>query len=121
MTYIADLVAATVAPRVSAELQPHLRSFYGGIVRAYLPQTWWFSTQSGRATLFVDREGQSQVVDGAVGQPDAEIGWTDAAFHVALTTADRRLLPSGTPDPEVNLYTANGKTAFKQLRQRIGL
>jgi hypothetical protein len=120
-SYISQLVNQTVAPRVSTELQKHLRGFFGGIIRGYLPQVWWFITDGGSATLMVDRQGTSQVLDGQQGQPDASITWTDAAFHIALTTQDRRQLPPGTPEPRVQIYTKKGQAAYGQLRSRLGL
>ena len=121
MSFISDLVGQAIAPRVSAELQPHLRGLFGGVVRGYLPQTWWFHTETGSATLFVDQQGVAQVKDGRVGQPDAEIAWTDAAFHAAITSRSRDAIPRGTPEPQVHLYTDKGRAAFGQLRRRLGL
>jgi hypothetical protein len=121
MSYISQLVDQMVAPRVSAELQRHLRGLFGGIIRGYLPQVWWFSTATGHATLVVDRQGAAQVLDGQQGQPDAAITWTDQAFYTALTTQDRRHLPPGTPEPQVNIYTKKGQAAYGQLRSRLGL
>lgn len=119
--YISGLVSQTVAPRVTAELQPHLRGLFGGVIRGYLPQVWWFSTENGHATLTVDKQGESRVYEGQVGQPDASIRWTDQAFYVALSTQDRRRLPPGTPEPQVQIHTSKGRAAYNQLRSRLGL
>jgi hypothetical protein len=121
MSQIANLVAQTVAPEVTAQLQPYLRGLFGGIVRGYLPQTWWFSTETGQATLVVDQQGQAQVYDGQAGQPDAAITWTDHAFGIVLTTRDRGRLQPGSGQPNVEIFTSKGQAAFNQLRKRLGL
>ncbi len=121
MSQIANLVAQTVAPQVTAQLQPYLRGLFGGIVQRYLPQTWWFSTETGHATLVVDNQGHCQVYDGQAGQPDAAITWTDQAFSIVLTTRDRNRLPAGSGQPNVEIYTSKGQAAFNQLRKRLGL
>ena len=120
-SYISQLVSVTVAPKVSAELRPRLRGLLGVIIRGYLPQIWWFSTESGHASLVVDQEGSAQVLEGQQGRPDASITWTDQAFHLALTTQDRRQLPVETPRPRVEIYTKKGRAAYNQLRSRLGL
>ena len=121
MSDIAKLLARTVAPRVQTELQHHLRGFFRGIVRGYLPQTWWFSTESGQATLSVSKDGVTQVRDGQSGDPDVSIAWTDKAFRIALDTGDRTQLPASTPAPKVEVHTPKGKAAYGQLRKRLGL
>jgi hypothetical protein len=118
---IADLLARTVAPRVQEELQHHLRGLFGVIVRGYLPQTWWFSTENGQATLHVAKDGVTQVNDGKSGKPDVSIGWTEAAFLIALTTGDRSKLPLDTPAPRVRVHSSKGRAAYGQLRKRLGL
>lgn len=118
MTYIRDLLDATVAPRVAGELQPHLRAVYGGLVRRYLPQAWWFTTNSGSATLVVDRIGTAQTTDGLSGQPDVTITWTDQAAHDALASGGGA---GGLTPPKVQVHSSKGRTAFDQLRKRLGL
>jgi hypothetical protein len=118
---LSKLLAQNVAPRVQAELQHYLRGMFRGIVRGYLPQTWWFASEDGRATLFVDKEGLTRVTDGESGEPDVAITWTQKAFQVALTTGDRSKLPARTPIPTVEVHTSKGKAAYGQLRKRLGL
>jgi hypothetical protein len=121
MNDISNLLSRTVAPRVQAELQHHLKGFFGKIVRGYLPQTWWFSTEKGESTLIVGKDGVTEVSDGKTGEPDVSISWTDKAFQIALTTGDRSKLPEGTPIPDVQVHTSRGKAAYGQLRKRLGL
>jgi hypothetical protein len=121
MTDLTTLLTQTVAPRVQAELKPHLRGFFGAIVRGYLPQTWWFSTEKGQATLHVDKNGDAHVSAGRSGAPDVAIGWTDKAFRIALTTGDRSKLPADTPVPTVEIHSSKGKMAYGQLRKKLGL
>jgi len=121
MTYIGDLLTQTVAPRIQAELQPHLRAFYGGLLRGYLPQIWWFTTESGTATLYVDANGTAQVYEGQSGQPDVRLTWTDQDAYTSLTSQDARSVPAGVRPPQVQVMTRKGKAAYDQLRQRLKL
>jgi hypothetical protein len=118
---ISKLLADTVAPRVQSELQHYLRGFFRGIVKGYLPQTWWFATETGMATLHVDKDGVAKVSDGHQGHSDVSISWTARAFHVALETGDRSKLPANTPAPNIEVNTSKGRAAYGQLRKRLGL
>jgi len=121
MSYIADLLNQTVVPRVQSELQPHLRSFYGGLIRRYLPQVWWFTTDSGKATLHVDENGMAQALDGHFGQPDVSLSWTDHDAYASLTASDTSQVPAGTSAPAVQVHTRKGQAGYDQLRKRLGL
>lgn len=121
MSFICDLLNQTVGPRVSAEMQPHLRAFYGGLIRRYLPQTWWFTTESGMATLVVDQTGVARACDGQAGQPDVSVSWTDRDAYNSLTAGDRRRVPPGASPPKVTIHTRKGQAAYDQLRNRLGL
>ena len=121
MSRIGDLLTRTVAPKVTSEVQRNLRGLFGGIVRGYLPQVWWFTTESGSATLFVNEQGLCQVHDGQSGAPDGSIAWTDGAFQIALTAQDRSGLPVGTQAPQIQTYSKKGQTAFGFLRKRFGV
>jgi hypothetical protein len=90
-------------------------------VRAYLPQTWWFSGSSGSATLLVDTHGSCKVLEGEVGSPDVSVAWTDPAFKVVFQTQDRSLLPSGTEPPTVRAHTHKGRVALRRLRRYFGI
>lgn len=121
MSYISDLLAQTVAPRVQAELQPHLRGIFGGIIRRYLPQVWWFTTDSGMATLYVDQSGMAVSIDGQSGSPDVSLTWTDRDAYASLTASTPNQVPAGTSVPSVQIHTSKGQAAYNQLRKRLGL
>jgi hypothetical protein len=121
LSEISDLLARTVAPRVQSELQHYLKGLFGGIVKGYLPQTWWFSTESGHATLHVGKDGGTRVTEGRSGQPDVSISWTNKAFGIALSTGDRSKLPANTLAPIVEVHSSRGKAAYNQLKKRLGL
>jgi hypothetical protein len=118
---LAQLLSTVVAPRAQEALRPYLSGPFGGIVRSYLPQTWWFQSPEATATLIVASSGALTVHEGLQGEPDVTIGWTLEAFLAVLGTGDRRRLPQGSPDPKVTTPTAKGRTAFEQLRRRLGL
>ena len=121
MSYISDLLAQTVAPRVQTELQPHLRGFLGGLIQHDLPQVWWFSTNSGTATLYVDQSGVARSIDGQSGSPDVSVSWTDPDAYASLTATNPSQVPAGTSLLSVEIHTSKGRAAYDQLRQRLGL
>jgi hypothetical protein len=118
---ISTLLEKTVVPKIRTELRPHLEGLFGGVVRSFLPQTWWFSTESGDGTLVVDQSGAGKVYDGKIGHPDVSITWTDHEFFVALTTGDREGLPAKRTAPKIQVHTPKGKVGYEQLRKRLGL
>jgi hypothetical protein len=120
-SYISRLAGEAIPPLVADKLQPRMRGLTGAIIRGYLPQVWWFSTETGHATVIVDKQALCQVFDGQQGQPDVTMTWTDQAFYIALSTQDRSQLPPGTPEPQVQTLTGKGRTAFGQLRSYLGL
>lgn len=109
--------------RVAREVEPQVRSqlggFFGGMIRAYLPQTWVFRTERESATLSVDREGGVTVVDTPAANPDVTIEATADHLAAALTTRSRSKVPSGAF--HVTAHTSKGRTAFDYLRGRLGL
>jgi nitrite reductase/ring-hydroxylating ferredoxin subunit len=121
LSELSDGLTQTVARRISTELKPHLRSFYGGLLRRYLPQVWLFVAENGAATLEVDRHGDCQVSEGQIDDPDVVVTWTNEAFRIAFTTGNRNELPAGTKAPEVEIHSRRGQVAFEQLRKRLGL
>ncbi len=121
MSSIYDLLARTVPLRVREDLKPRLQGFLGMFIRAYFPQTFWVTTESGEATIRVEKSGDCQVLDGHRGKPDVSIQWTDEAFRVKLTTRGRGALPPGTPPPRVTPHTENGRMAAGQLGPILGI
>jgi hypothetical protein len=91
----------------------------GGIIRAYLPQAWVFTTDHGSATLTVDTSGAVSVADGASAHPDVTIEIPFQTLHMALTTHQRDAVPPGPV--HATPHTAKGRAAFDYLRGRIGL
>jgi len=118
MSCTADLLSR-VARNVEGEIRSRLNGFLGGIVRAYLPQTWVFRTEEGAASLVVERDGRVSVVPAASPQPDVTV----EGSHDELRSVLSRAKPSG-PAPrtlKVTPHTAKGKTAFDYLRGRLGV
>jgi hypothetical protein len=109
--------------RVAGEIEPQIRSqlggFFGGMVRAYLPQTWVFRTEREVASLSVDRAGKVTVSEGDASNPDVTIETTHERLVAALVSRSRANLPPGPLT--VTPHTSKGKTAFDYLRGRIGL
>lgn len=106
---------------VARELQPQVTSqlggFFGGMVRAYLPQTWEFRTEKEAASLRVDRSGAISVAKGAATNPDVTIETPLERLATALRT--RTKVPPESV--KVTAHTPKGKTAFDYLRGRLGL
>jgi hypothetical protein len=109
--------------RVAHDVQPEVRSqlggFFGGMVRAYLPQTWVFKTEKEVASLTVDRAGTISVAVGAAAHPDVTIETAHDRLEAALRTRSRAQVPGGPL--KVTPHTSKGKTAFDFLRGRLGL
>lgn len=109
--------------KVAHDVEPQIRSqlggFFGGIVRAYLPQTWVFRTEREAVSLTVDRTGAVTVSKGAVPNPDVTIETAHDRLVAALGERSRDRVPPGPLT--VTPHTSKGRTAFEYLRQRIGL
>jgi hypothetical protein len=120
--YITTILTEKIAPQVTAQLQPELKKFIvGGLIKGYLPQTWFFISESGSGTLLVDKSGTAQAQEGQIGTPDVSITWTDKAFNAALALQDRTAVPPEAGEPVVQKLTAKGGTAFDFLRKRFNL
>lgn len=104
---------------IEAELKPRLSGFFGGTVRAYLPQTWEFRTEEGTHSLVVDREGRASVQRGAAADPDVTVEISHDGLRAALTTRSKQAVGPGKV--KVTPHTPKGKTAFDLLRSRLGL
>jgi len=108
---------------VARDIQPQVKSqlggFFGGMVRAYLPQTWVFRTEREVASLSVDKNGEVSVAKGALANPDVTIEVPHARLVTALETRSREKVPPGPIT--VTPHTSKGKTAFEYLRGRVGL
>jgi hypothetical protein len=108
-----------VARDVEPELRSQLGGFFGGVVRAYLPQTWVFVTEREKASLIVDKAGAVRVTSGAAASPDVTIETAHDRLLAALRTRSRSAVPPGPLT--VTPHTSKGKTAFDYLRSRLGL
>jgi len=108
-------VARDVEPQVKSQLD----GFFGGMVRAYLPQTWVFRTEHEVASFTVDRAGGVSVTEGAATHPDVTIETSHDRLATALRTRSRAAVPPGPLT--VTPHTPKGKTAFDYLRGRLGL
>ena len=108
-----------VARSIEPEVRSQLGGFFGGMLRAYLPQTWVFRTERETASLTVDRAGVVSVADGAASNPDVTIETTHDSLVTALETRSRAKTPPG--ELRVVTHTPKGKTAFDYLRGRVGL
>jgi hypothetical protein len=108
-----------VAQDAEPEIQQRLHGLFGGMIRAYLPQTWVFRTEDGVATLRVDAAGKFSVESGEATLADVTVEIGHARLKAALTTRRREAVPSGPL--AVTPHTAKGRTAFEYLRGRLGL
>ena len=107
------------ARSIEPQVRSQLGGFFGGMVRAYLPQRWVFRTEQETASLTVDRTGAVSVEDGAAADPDVTIVTTLERLTTALAQRSKARLPLGSV--EVRTHTAKGKAAFDYLRGRFGL
>jgi len=116
-----SLVAAlqSVGNDVQPQVQAQLGGFFGGMVRAYLPQTWVFRTEKEVASFTVDRAGSVSVVAGAATPADVTIETGHDRLVTALRSRSRDKVPPGAIT--VTPHTQKGRTAFDYLRGRLGL
>lgn len=104
---------------VESQIKPQLGGFFGGVIRAYLPQRWVFQTEDGAATLEVAADGTASVAAGALAQPDVTVRIGHDKLAAALKQRRSTGLPPGPVD--VKAHTAKGKAAFDFARSRLGL
>jgi len=110
---------ASVSGRLEAELRPRLQGLFGGLVRAYLPQSWVFRTEQGIASLRVDRDGHVSVVASADPNPDVTV---ELGYDRLQGALDRSRGGTGSAGPvTVTPHTTRGRTAFDYLRPKLGL
>jgi hypothetical protein len=110
---------APVARDAQSEIQQRLKGFFGGFLRAYLPQTWVFRTEGGTASFHVDANGTTSVSSGARAPADVTIEIGYDRLKAALTTRRKEGLPPGPIN--VTPHSAKGRAAFDYLRGRLGL
>ncbi len=109
----------SVAHDIQPQIESQLGGFFGGMVRAYLPQTWVFRTEKEVASLTVEKTGAVAVTSGAAAHPDVTIETGHDRLMTALKTRSRAAVPPGPL--RVTPHTPKGKTAFDYLRGRLGL
>jgi hypothetical protein len=110
---------AEVARSVERELRPRLTGFLGGMIRAYLPQTWEFRTEDAAFYLVVGKDGSVRLAPAATGPLDVTVTTTRELLHRALVTRQKGAIPPG--GLTVTTHTTKGRTAFDTLRSRLGL
>lgn len=112
-----------VLENVARDLEPQVRSqlggFFGGFVRAYLPQTWVFKSERETAVLSVDRAGTVTASEGPAPAPDVTVEAKLDLLVAVLSRRSRANLPAEAF--RVTTHTPKGKTAFDYLRGRLGL
>lgn len=118
MACLPDLLAS-IAPELEANVRRNLGGPFGGMVAAYLPQTWVFATDDGVASLRVERDGSVRALPGAAPDADVTVATSHARLVAALRTRRRDAVPPGPL--AVTPHTAKGRTAFAFLRGRLGL
>jgi hypothetical protein len=118
MTSLVPLLES-VARDIQPQVKSQLGGFFGGMVRAYLPQTWVFRTEREVASLSVGQDGEVTVATGAAANPDVTIEVPHDRLVTALKTRSREKVPPGPIT--VTPHTSKGKTAFEYLRSRVGL
>ncbi len=107
-----------LAARAEHEVRPRLGGMFGGMLRAYLPQTWVFTTEQGSASLTVDGEGRATITEGPAVPADVTVEVGHARLESALASGGRQIAPGRF---EVTPHTRKGKAAFDYLRGRLGL
>ncbi|MFZ0891306.1 MAG: hypothetical protein WB778_00400 [Thermoplasmata archaeon] len=115
-----ESLLSSLGPDIESKLKHHLRGFFGGVVRGYLPQVWAFKTETESGSLTVTAEGKVHVSAGVSRHCDVLITWSHKQLVAALRTRDRDQVPPGAA-PSIEFNTKRGKTAFSFLKSRFGL
>ena len=89
----------------------------GGIVRAYLPQTWTIITEQEVVTIHTDQQGNIQVLQGVAPSRDGDI----EIHHDLLADGIQNGISPPPGYYHVKFDTEKGKTAFDQLKSSFGL
>jgi len=89
----------------------------GGIVRAYLPQTWTIITEQEVVTIHTDQQGNIQVLQGVAPSRDGDI----EIHHDLLADGIQNGISPPPGSYHVKFDTEKGKTAFDQLKSSFGL
>ena len=104
-------------PKSRDKLKPNLRGFFGGMIRAYLPQAWIFTTEAETVTLYVDAEGNVSVGGGRASSPDVIVQGTNAALGAALDTRKAAMVPPGS----IKARPMTSKETWHSISSGIGL
>jgi hypothetical protein len=108
-----------LARRLEPEVQSRLHGFLGGILRAYLPQTWVFRSGAESASLTVDEAGHASVRPNALPKPDVTVELPRERLKELLVT--RTPTPGLASETKVTTHSSKGQAAFGYLRGRLGL
>ncbi len=101
------------------ETKKNLSGFSAGLLGRYLPQNWYFKTESEIVTLTIDLKGNTTIVNEAIQNPDVTIEIDHDYICTALTS---RKKPSFQPKFfNVTTHTKKGRIAFPFLKSRFGL
>lgn len=118
---IMSCVEGLVRDRVAvgeARLKQALGGFLiGGIVAAYLPQTWTIMTEQESLTIRADVQGNIRVSKGIAPTRDGDIKIGHDLLRDGIQNG--RSPPPGSY--QVAFHTAKGRTAFGQLKSSFGL
>jgi hypothetical protein len=90
--------------------------FEWALVVMNLPQKWVFEAGSESVVLSISKKGKAKVKKSKAKKRDVTIKWD----HDSMANLLRTRSPSGGT-PTVKLLTPAGATAFRILRERIGL
>jgi hypothetical protein len=90
--------------------------FEWALVVMNLPQKWVFEAESESVVLSISKKGKAKVKKSKVKKRDVTVKWD----HNSMANLLRTRSPSGGT-PIVKLHTPAGATAFRILRERIGL
>ncbi len=114
-----EQLLSSAARSLEPEVKSRLQGFLGGLVRAYLPQTWTFRTPDGSASLTLDAGGNASVVAGEAPSADVTVELERPLLKRLLLERANGGVPPGAV--RVTPHTAKGRAAFGFLRGRLGL
>ena len=119
MGQLRDALGA-VCPEIEGRAKARLSADSGDGLRAWLPQSWGFETDTETATLHLDVDGKAHATDGIEGPVDVSVIWNQSDL-IQVLTSKVRSASFVDKNPKLRFRTVSGQRAFSLLRGSLGL
>lgn len=111
---------ASAGRQLAARLAAHPELLADAEIRAALPQSWRFETESESAVLRIDRRGRVTVEADVVEPPEVIVRWEQAELVAALLRG-RSSEEARPRPPSIRFPSDAGRKAFSRLGTSLGV